>query len=98
VGLVWLLATLGFLPEINWIWVLGLLSLGILPLGVGGLNKITFVLAGLFTSASIASVLVQTNRIQLNVAIPTLIIVTGVITLLSMVFGLRTPDALRRIR
>jgi hypothetical protein len=98
VGIVWLLATLGYLPEINWIWVLGLLSLGILPLGIAGLNKITFIVSGFFTCASIASVLTQTNRVELNVAIPSLVIAAGFFTLLSMVLGLRTPDSLRRLR
>jgi hypothetical protein len=98
VGGVWLLANLGYLPEINWVWVLGLLSLGMLPLGVAGLNKITFILCGFFTTASVASVLVQTNRLELNLAIPVLVIAAGLCTLLSMVFGLRTPNALRRLR
>jgi hypothetical protein len=41
---------------------------------------------------------VQTNRLELNLAIPVLVIAAGLCTLLSMVFGLRTPNALRRLR
>lgn len=97
VGIGWLLAALGYLPEINWIWVLGLMALGVLSLGIGGLNRATFVISGFFFCASIGSILRQTGKMSLNVEIPSLVIAAGVLTLVSMVIGLKSPEWMRRV-
>ncbi len=97
VGVGWLLASLGYLPEINWVWVLMFMALGILPLGIGGLNRATFVVSGFFFCASLGSILRQTGKISLNVEIPSLVIAAGVLTLVSMVVGLKSPEWMRRM-
>lgn len=97
VGVGWLLASLGYLPEINWVWVLMFMALGILPLGISGLNRASFVVSGFFFCASIGSILRQTGKMSLNVEIPCLVIAAGVLTLFSMVIGLKSPDWMRRM-
>lgn len=91
IGGVWLLASLGYLPEINWFWVLALFSLGLIPLLAGGLNKVTFISGGFFFAASVSSVLRQTGKIALNIEVPTLIIIAGLLTLIAMVLRISTP-------
>ena len=97
VGMGWLLAALGYLPDINWIWVLGLMALGVLTLGIGGLNRATFVVGGFFFCASVGSILRQTGKMPFNVEIPSLVIAAGVLTLFSMVIGLKSPEWMRRV-
>lgn len=92
VGSVWLLASLGYLPNINWVWVLTLFTLGLVPLLAAGLNKLTFISGGFFFAASISSVLRQTGRLELNVEVPSLIIIAGLLTLIAMALRLRTPS------
>jgi hypothetical protein len=92
VGCVWLLASLGYLPDINWVWVLTLFILGLVPLLAAGLNKLTFISGGFFFAASIASVLRQTGKVTINVEVPTLIIIAGVLTLIAMALRLQTPS------
>lgn len=92
VGGVWLLASLGYLPEINWVWVLMLFTLGLVPLLAAGLNKLTFISGGFFFAASISSVLRQTGKLAVNVEVPSLIIIAGVLTLIAMVLRLKTPS------
>lgn len=92
VGGVWLLASLGYLPEINWLWVLMLFTLGLVPLLAAGLNKLTFISGGFFFAASISSVLRQTGKLAVNVEVPSLIIIAGIFTLIAMVLRLKTPS------
>lgn len=92
VGGVWLLASLGYLPEINWVWVLMLFTLGLVPLLAAGLNKLTFISGGFFFAASISSVLRQTGKLAVNVEVPSLIIIAGILTLIAMVLRLKTPS------
>ncbi len=91
VGGVWLLASLGYLPEINWVWVLMLFTLGLVPLLAAGLNKLTFISGGFFFAASISSVLRQTGKLAVNVEVPSLIIIAGILTLIAMALRIKTP-------
>jgi hypothetical protein len=90
VGGVSLLAALDYLPDINWVWVLVLLGMAGASL-LGGVNKVSFVLAGTFFAASVGSVLRQTGHVKLNVEVPVLIMFAGVLILLAMALKLRTP-------
>lgn len=92
VGGIWLLASLGYLPDINWVWVLMLFTLGLVPLLAAGLNKLTFISGGFFFASSISSVLRQTGKLSVNIEVPSLIIIAGVLTLVAMVLRLKTPS------
>ena len=91
VGVGWLLTTLNVLPGVNWAWVLGLAGVGILTPAVGGLDRFT-VLAGPFLIiASFFSLLRQTERIAVDVEVPSLVITFGLLMLLVRVLPLPTP-------
>ena len=83
VGIGWLLATIGIAPQILWIWTLSLGAIGVLIFLVWGFDKITIVIGPLFLLASILSVLRQTERVNLNLEIPLLIIAAGVLLLVA---------------
>lgn len=82
-GTGWLLTSLNFLPAIDWIWTLGIASIGFLTLLLGGLDKVTAVVGPFFLIMSCLSVLRQTNRIELNVEVPILVILGGVLMLIA---------------
>ena len=81
VGAGWLLTTLGIAPGVDWIWTLGLAAVGLLTFSVSGLDKITVVLGPLFILASSLSILRQTGRLHLDIEVPILVIVAGVLLL-----------------
>ena len=90
-GVGWLLATLGFVPDIAWIWTLGLAAAGLLTFVVGGFDKFTVVTGPFFLAASCLSVLRQTGRLQVNTEVPILVIVFGVLTLAACSRAVPTP-------
>ena len=81
VGVGWLLTTLGVAPGIDWVWTLGLAAVGLLTFVVGGFDKITFVAGVFFIVTSVLSVLRQTGRISLDIEVPVLVILAGVLLL-----------------
>ena len=81
VGVGWLLTTLGISPGIDWIWTLGLAGVGMLTFVVGGFDKVTFVAGVFFIVTSILSVLRQTGRLSIDVEVPILVILAGVLLL-----------------
>jgi len=83
VGVGWLLSTLSIIPEISWIWTVGLAAAGLLPFVLSGVDKATIVLGPWFLSASLLSVLRQTGRLELNVEVPLLVIIAGVLMLVA---------------
>jgi hypothetical protein len=82
VGTGWLLSTLGVAPRIDWVWTLGLAAVGLLAFVAGGIDKFTVVIGPLFIIASCLSVLRQTGRLDLDVEVPILVIVAGVLLLI----------------
>ena len=97
VGVGWLLTTLGFLPEIDWLWTLGLAAIGIVTFLVGGWNKFTMVVGPFFLIASLLSVIRQTGRLNLNVEVPILVITLGVLLLIVQSPGIPTPSWLIQV-
>lgn len=86
VGAGWLLTTLGVAPGIDWVWTLGLAVVGLLTFAVGGLDKVTVVIGPFFIIASCLSILRQTGRLHLDVEVPLLVIIGGILLLVA-----RTP-------
>ncbi len=82
-GIGWLLSTLGFAPNINWAWSLGLAIVGFLAFVVYGFDKVTFVVGSFFLIASSISVLRQTRLITIDVEVPVLVILTGLLLLIA---------------
>lgn len=83
VGVGWLLTALGFAPGIDWIWTLGLAGVGFLAFVVGGFDKVTFVAGSFFIITSLLSVLRQTGRISIDIEVPILVILAGVLLLVA---------------
>lgn len=83
IGSGWLLTTLGVMPGIDWVWTLSLALVGILTLGVGGFNKVTVVVGPFFIAASCLSILRQTQRLSVDVEVPVLVIISGLLLLVA---------------
>ncbi len=83
VGAGWLLTTLGVAPGINWVWTLGLAIVGLLAIVVGGLDKVSVVIGPFFILASFFSILRQTGRLHVDVEVPILVIIAGVLLLVA---------------
>lgn len=82
-GTGWLLTSLNVLPAIDWIWTLGIASIGFLTFLVGGWDKFTAVVGPFFLIMSLLSVLRQVGRMELNVEVPVLVILGGVLMLIA---------------
>mgnify|MGYP000244703646 CR=1 FL=1 len=91
-GVTWLLNVLEIIPGVDWIWTLGLATVGILAIVVGGVNKLSVVLGPFFLAASICSVLRQTGYLELDLEIPILTILLGVLMLLVQILDLPMPE------
>ncbi|QDT88487.1 hypothetical protein [Gimesia algae] len=92
IGAGWLLTTLGIVPGINWIWTLGLAVIGILSFAVSGIDKSTVLIGPFFIIASCLSVLRQTGRITLDIEVPILVIVIGILLLVARSKAIPLPD------
>jgi len=92
VGVGWLLSALGIAPSIDWVWTLGLATIGILAFLLSGIDKFTVVVGPLFLFASLLSVLRQTGKLDFNVEIPILVIWTGLLFLLARLKSIPVPD------
>ena len=78
-GLGWLLDSLGVIPDVSMIWVLGLAGMGVLILATSGITRESIVIGPFFLAAAVTSTLRQLGSIQLEVELPILIIVLGVL-------------------
>lgn len=87
----WLLTTMGVAPGIHWIWILGLAAVGLLTFVVGGFDKATVVIGSFFIAASCLSVLRQTKRMSIDIEIPVLVIVFGILLLIVRSSAIPAP-------
>src|SRR4051794_41642376 len=90
-GVGWLLTTIGVVPQVDWVWTLGVGLIGILSFVLGGFDKVTFVVGSFFLLASFLSILRQTGRLGVDIEIPVLVIVAGGFVLFSPVRIFSTP-------
>jgi hypothetical protein len=82
-GTGWLLSALGFLPQINWLWTLGLGVTGLATVALIGFDKVTATVGPFFLIAALLSVLRQTGHLTLNIEVPILVISAGFLLLIS---------------
>jgi hypothetical protein len=90
-GVGWLLTTLGIVPQVDWVWTLGVALVGILAFALGGFDKVTFVVGSFFLLASLLSILRQTGRLGVNIEIPVLVIAAGVLMLVALMRFIPVP-------
>lgn len=95
VGIAWLLNSYDVIKGVDWIWSGGLASAGVLCLWIGGFNRLTVVTGPFLISASVLSILRQTDRILLNREIPILVIILGFLMILSHVLRLPNSELLK---
>ena len=96
VGIGWLLNTYNVIPDIDWIWTLGLAISGILTLALGKFDRLKFVVGLFLVVSSLFSVLRQTGRMGIDVEIPWLVIILGALMLLAQFLPIAShswPDA-----
>lgn len=96
VGSGWLLTTLGVAPGVDWIWTLSLAIVGFLTFVVGGFDKITAVIGPFMIAASCLSLLRQTDRLSLDIEIPILVILAGVLVLIARLPAIPVPKWILR--
>lgn len=92
VGVGWLLTAQGIGPAINWVWTLGLGSVGIITFTLaGGIEKYSFVVGFFFLFASVLSILRQSGGLSINTEVPILVIAIGVLLLIAQSPFVPTP-------
>jgi hypothetical protein len=92
IGAGWLLSVLEYVPQVDWVWTLGLAAAGVLTFVVGGWNKGTLVGGVFFVAASLLSLLRQTGRLDANVEVPLLVLLLGVLLLAARHPAVPGPD------
>ena len=90
-----MLNTLNIIPEVDWAWSIGLATVGKRSVAIGGFNKVSIVTGPFLIIASVFSVMRQTGRINIDLEVPILVIVLGVLMLISQLSKLQLPDALK---
>lgn len=91
-GVGWLLTSLGIAPRVDWIWTLGIGTVGLLTLAFGGLNKFTVVVGPFLILSSAFAYLRQLGVLRFEVEAPLLVIVFGVLLLIAQMPGIPIPN------
>jgi hypothetical protein len=91
IGSGWLLTVWDVVPGVNWIWIAALGLAGLVPVALGGFNKVTAFGAGLMIACSFASILRQRGHISVNVEVPALVVVAGLLMVLVTVLPIKPP-------
>lgn len=83
-GVAWLLSARGVGLGVNWIWTLGLGTVGVLTFVLsGGLDKFSVVFGPFFIACSVLSILRQSGTLALDTELPVLVILIGVLLLVA---------------
>ncbi len=93
VGIAWLLNAMRIVPDIDWVWIIGLGVSGILLLTVTRLDRFNFVAGLSLIVSSVLAVLRQTGKITVNVEAPVLFIAVGILLLVAQVLPLPAASA-----
>jgi len=91
VGVGWLLTALEVGPGICWPWTLGLAAVGLLAFVASGWDKVSVVVGPFLIAASCLSLLRQTGRLSIDVEVPVLTIVAGVLLLVARSRAIPVP-------
>jgi hypothetical protein len=83
VGIGWLLTSLGVMPGIDWVWTSSLAAIGVLSFVLSGFDKFSVVMGPFFIATSLFSILRQSDRLPLNIEMPILVILLGVLFMVA---------------
>jgi hypothetical protein len=90
-GTGWLLTTIGVAPGVDWVWTLGLAIAGLLTLVIGGIDKLSIVIGPFLVLASCLSLLRQTGQLTMNIEIPILVILAGLLMFVARLPSIPAP-------
>jgi hypothetical protein len=80
VGVGWLLTAQGFGAGVDWLWTILLGTVGVLTFVLsGGVDKVSVVIGPFFLVTSVLSILRQRQMISVDVEIPIMVILIGVL-------------------
>src|SRR6186997_1816974 len=82
-GVGWLLTVVAVDPRIHWIPVLGMAVIGILTLILGGLDKVTLCIGPFLIICTSFALARQTGHISVEVMLPCLVTIAGVLMLIA---------------
>jgi hypothetical protein len=82
-GAAWLLNSLHWLPDVQWLWILGLSGSGVAILVLDGLTKSSVVTGPLLILAGILSFFHQYHELGWRFIIPIMLIAVGVLMLVA---------------
>jgi hypothetical protein len=97
-GMAWLLNTLQFIRGVDWIWTLLLGILGVITLAWWKINKLSFVMGTFLVVASVFSILRQTGKISIDIEVPLLVILFGLLFLIAQLPAIPWPRKLVEMR
>ncbi len=95
-GLAWLLNSLDWLPDVHWLWVIGLAGAGIAILVLDGITKSSVVAGPLLIVAAILSFLRQHYALGWHFIIPVMLIASGTLMLVARSPAIPESRKLRR--
>ncbi len=98
IGVTWMLDVMRLLPSIDWFWTVGLLAGGVFTVVLGGLDKFTFVVGGFLVAASGCSVLRTMCGLTLELEMPILVTVLGVLMFFATILPIPTPEQARAVK
>ena len=90
VGIGWLMNAMNLFPGVNWAYTLGIGALGVVIL-LQGINKYSFGIGSFLLIGSVAAFLRQRELLTIDVQIPILVIVLGVLMLTAYMLRLPNP-------
>ena len=88
VGIAWLLNAMHIVPNLDWVWIIGLGVSGILLLTVTRLDRFNFVAGLSLIVSSVLAALRQSGTITVNIEAPVLFITVGILLLLAQLLPL----------
>ena len=98
IGVAWLLNTLHVIGGVDWIWTVSLAAMGVITLAWGKLNKLTFVMGAFLAVASVCSILRQAGWLSIDIEVPVLVIIFGLLFLIAQLPIIPWPQAILQMR
>lgn len=91
VGVGLLLTNLGLMPGVDWLWPSCLAAIGIATFALSGVDRFSVVVGPFFIAAALLSGLRQVGQIKLEIELPILFIIFGVLWAIAVTAPLSTP-------
>lgn len=92
VGIGWLLTVQGFVAGVDWLWTMLLGTVGVLTFVLsGGVDKVSVVVGPFFLLTSVLSILRQRGALSVDVEIPLLVILIGVLLFFAQMSFIPAP-------